>query len=126
MIRIAGMQVLISVATGTSGGTNTSSLAGLAAILKSSRDAEREADAYAVATLVAARIDPMGLKRFFEKLLTEEGKFSGGAFANLGTIFSTHPVTIDRIEQIKPLPEGVPLRTALSDEQWNDLKAICR
>jgi Zn-dependent protease with chaperone function len=125
MIRIAGMQVLISVATGTSGGTNTSSLAGLAAILKSSRDAEREADAYAVATLGAAGIDPMGLKRFFERLLTEEGKFSGGAFANLGTIFSTHPITIDRIDQIKPLPAGVPLRSALSDEQWRDLKAIC-
>jgi hypothetical protein len=67
----------------------------------------------------------MGLKRFFEKLLTEEGKFSGGAFANLGTIFSTHPITIDRIDQIKPLPAGVPLRSALSDEQWRDLKAIC-
>ena len=125
MIRIAGMQVLISVATGTSGGTNTSSLAGLAAILKSTRDAEREADAYAVATLSATRIDPMALKRFFEKILKEEGRSPGGAFANLGTIFSTHPVTIDRIDQIKPLPEGVPLRSPLSDEQWKDLKAIC-
>ena len=125
MVRIAGMQVLISVATGTSGGTNTSSLAGLAAILKSSRDAEREADAYAVATLSAARIDPLGLKHFFEKILNEEGKFSGGAFSNLGTVFSTHPVTTERIDQIKPLPAGVPLRPALSDEQWKDLKAIC-
>ena len=106
MIRIAGMQVLISVATGTSGGTNTSSLAGLAAILKSSRDAEREADAYAVAMLSAARIDPMGLKHFFEKLLTEEGKFFRRGSANLGTVFSTHPVTTERIDQIKPLPGG--------------------
>jgi Zn-dependent protease with chaperone function len=125
MLRIAGMQVLISVATGTSGGTNTSSLAGLAAILKSTRDAEREADAYAVAMLSAAHVDPMGLKHFFEKILKEEGKFSGGAFSSLGTVFSTHPVTTERIDQIKPLPAGAPLRSPLSDEQWKDLKAIC-
>lgn len=125
MIRIAGMQVLISVATGTSGGNNASSLAGLAAILKSSRDAEREADAYAVAMLSAARVDPMALKLFLEKILKEEGKFSGRVFSNLGTVFSTHPVTTERIAQIKPLPAGVALRAPLSDAQWKDLKAIC-
>jgi len=101
MIRIAGMQVLISVATGTSGGNYTSSLAGLAAILKSSRDAEREADAYAVGMLSAARVDPMALKHFFEKILKEEGKSAGSAFSNLGTVFSTHPVTTERMERIK-------------------------
>ncbi len=125
MIRIAGMQVLISVATGTSGGNNASSLAGLAAILKSSRDAEREADAYAVALLSAARIDPMGLKQFFDKILKDEGKTSGSAFSNLGTVFSTHPITAERIERIKPLPADVPPRSPLSDAQWNDLKGIC-
>jgi Zn-dependent protease with chaperone function len=125
MIRIAGMQVLISVATGTSGGNDASSLAGLAAILKSSRDAEREADAFAVAMLSAARIDPMAMKHFLEKILKEEGKFSGGVFSHLGTVFSTHPITTERIAQIKPSPAGVALRSLLSDEQWKDLKAIC-
>ena len=125
MIRIAGMQVLISVATGTSGGNNASSLAGLAAVLKSSRDAESEADAYAVAMLSAARVDPMALKHFLQKILKEEGKFPGGVFSNLGTVFSTHPITTERIAQIKPLPAGVALRPALSDEQWKDLKTIC-
>jgi beta-barrel assembly-enhancing protease len=125
MIRIAGMQVLISVATGTSGGNNASSLAGLAAILKSSRDAEREADAYSAAMLSAARIDPMGLKTFFEKILKDEGKSTGGAFSNLGTVFSTHPITAERIERIKPLPADVPPRSPLSDAQWHDMKGIC-
>jgi predicted Zn-dependent protease len=124
MVRIAGMQVLLSVATGTSGGTNASSLAGLAAILKSSRDAEREADAYAVAMLSAARVDPMGLKHFFEKVLAEEGRFPGAALTNLGTVFSTHPVTTERIDLIKPLPSGTPLKAPLSESQWQDLKAI--
>lgn len=125
MIRIAGMQVLISVATGTSGGNNASSLAGLAAILKYTRDAEREADAYAVAMLSAAHVDPMALKHFFEKILKEEGKSSGSAFSNLGTVFSTHPVTTERIERIKPLPAGVLPRSPLSEEQWKALKEIC-
>jgi predicted Zn-dependent protease len=125
LVRIAGVQVLLSVATGTSGGTNASSLAGLAAILQSSRDAEREADAYAVAMLSAARVDPMGLKHFFEKILNEEGKSPGGALSKLGTVFSTHPVTSERIELIQPLPAGTPQKPPISEDQWKDLKAIC-
>ncbi len=125
LIRVAGMQVLISVATGTSGGNDASSLAGLAAILKSSRDAESEADAYAVAMLGAVRIDPLALKHFLEKILREEGKISGGLFSHWGTIFSTHPITTERIAKIKPLPAGSALKPALSDKQWKDLKAIC-
>lgn len=125
LVRIAGVQVLLSIATGTSGGTNVSSLAGLAAILQSSRDAEREADAYAVAMLSAAHIDPLGLKHFFEKVLAEEGKSSGGALTKLGTVFSTHPVTTERIELIKPLSAGSLLRSPVTEDQWKDLKAIC-
>jgi Zn-dependent protease with chaperone function len=125
LVRIAGVQVLLSVATGTSGGTNASSLAGLAAILKSSRDAEREADSYAVAILGAARVDPLGLKHFFEKIMAEEGKSSGGTLSRLGTAFSTHPVTSERIELIQPLPAGTALNLPISEDQWKDLKAIC-
>ena len=125
LVRVAGLQVLLSVATGTSGGTNAGSIAGLAAILRSSRDAEREADAYAMAMLNAARIDPLGLKHFFEKVLAEEGKSSGGALSKLGTLFSTHPGTDERIGLIKPLPEGVQLKPPISGAQWKDLKAIC-
>jgi len=125
LVRIAGVQVLLSIATGTSGGNNASSLAGLAAILKSSRDAEREADSYAVAILGAARVDRLGLKHFFEKIMTEEGKSSGGPLSRLGTAFSTHPVTSERIELIQPLPAGTPLKPPISEDQWKDLKAIC-
>ena len=125
LVRIAGVQVLLSVATGTVGGTNTSSLAGLAAILQSNRDAEREADAYAVSMLGAARVNPLGLKNFFEKVLAEEGKPSGGALTKLGTAFSTHPVTTERIDLIKPLPAEVQLKPSITDAQWKALKAIC-
>jgi predicted Zn-dependent protease len=125
MVRAAGVQILISIATGGGGSDSISSLAGLAAIMRYSREAEAEADAYAVAMLSAARVDPLGLKHFFEKVMVEEGKSSGGALSKLGTVFSTHPVTTERIDLIKPLPEGVQLKPPISEAQWKDLKAIC-
>jgi Zn-dependent protease with chaperone function len=75
--------------------------------------------------LGAVRIDPLALKHFLEKILREEGKISGGLFSHWGTIFSTHPITTERIAKIKPLPAGSALKPALSDKQWKDLKAIC-
>jgi beta-barrel assembly-enhancing protease len=125
LVRITGLQILLSVATGTTSGTNASSVAGLAAILKSSREAENEADSYAVKTMGAAHIDPMQLGKFFKKMLAVEGKPSTGTFSTLGTIFSSHPGTEDRIGEIKPLPPGTEVQPALSPEQWKDLQAIC-
>jgi beta-barrel assembly-enhancing protease len=125
LVRITGLQILLSVATGTSGGTNASSVAGLAAIMQSSREAEREADAYAVKTMTAAQIDPIGLANFFRKMLADEGKHSGGALSKLGTLFSTHPGTEERIGQIKPLPAGAEVKPVLTDAQWKDLQGIC-
>ena len=74
----SGRAVLLSVATVTSGWYNTSFASGLAAILQSNRDAESEADAYAVSMLNAAASIRWCLKHFFERCLTEEGKPSGG------------------------------------------------
>jgi beta-barrel assembly-enhancing protease len=125
LVRITGVQILLSVASGTSGGTNASSIAGLAAIMRSSREAEREADAYAVATLTAAHIDSLGLKSFFEKMLAEDGKQTGGALGKLGSLFSTHPGTKERIELFKPVPVGTTLEPVLTETQWQDLKRIC-
>jgi beta-barrel assembly-enhancing protease len=125
LVRITGMQILLSVASGTSGGTNASSVAGLAAILNSSRDAERAADAYAVSTLTAARIDPLGLKKFFGKVQAEEGRQKPGTLGKLGSLFATHPGTAERIELIKPAANDVKLQPVMSQEQWQDLQRIC-
>jgi beta-barrel assembly-enhancing protease len=125
LVRITGLQILLSVATGSSGGTNASSVAGLAAILQSSRQAEREADAYAVKTLAATHLDPMALASFFRKMLLSEGKPSGGALSKLGSMFATHPGTEERIGDIKPLPAGTAMEPLLTDGQWPDLQAIC-
>jgi beta-barrel assembly-enhancing protease len=127
LVRIAGMQVLASVFTGSNGGDMTTNIAGLATLLSYSRKAEAEADAYARETLTKASIDPMGLKRFFEVIIKLEGekKDSNGTLAALGNLFSTHPGTEERIKEIQPLPAGATAKPSLTEEQWQALKKIC-
>ncbi len=127
LVRLTGMQVLASVFTGSNGGNTTTNLAFIATILKYSRSAEEEADAYARETMVRASINPMGLKAFFEKILKLEGhmKLDNGAFKALGSLFATHPGTEERIKEITPLPVGQVAVPALLPDEWQALKAIC-
>ncbi len=66
--------------------------------LSFSRDMEREADRKGIELLVASEIDPVGLKRFFERLLELQG--GGPGFLK---ILSTHPATDERIEDLQRL-----------------------
>ena len=127
MVRLTGMQVLVSLVTGSANGNITANTAMLAAILQYSRSAEDQADAYADETLTKARIDPEGLKRFFEKILKLETARTpqSDTLSALGNIFATHPGTAERMQRIKPLPPGVSAREALTPDQWQALKHIC-
>jgi beta-barrel assembly-enhancing protease len=131
LIRMTGLQVLISVMSGSNGGTTGENAAAFAALLQYSRAAEREADAYARTSLVNAHIDPLGLKRFFEKILKiEHGNGADGGkpsavLTKLGNIFATHPGTEERIKEITPLPAGIAPVTVLTPGAWEALKAIC-
>jgi len=62
--------------------------------LRFSRDAEREADKEGLRRLVAARIDPAGMIRFYEKL-AEEQRLSPPP------ILSTHPATGERLATLR-------------------------
>ncbi len=125
LIRVTGLQLLLSVVSGGTASSSTANLAGLAAILRSSRDAEREADAYALSMMERARIDPLGFKTFFEKILGERPGTGNETASALGNVFATHPGTKDRIALIKPLPAGVQPKSVMSDAQWQDLRKIC-
>lgn len=130
MVRLAGLQVLISVMSGSNGGDFTSNVAALAALLRYSRDAEREADAYARDTMDKANIDPMGLRSFFEKILKSDGGAAPAAgdtstLDRIGNVFSTHPGTEERIKDIQPLPAGRTADPVLTPEQWKSLQSIC-
>jgi beta-barrel assembly-enhancing protease len=123
LVRLTGLQLLISLATGSDGGSVLSNLAGLATLLRYTRTAEIRADDYAQMLLNRAKIDPLGLKRFFESVRKlEEARTPGGP---LGGLLSTHPATEERIARIKPLENG-PARSVMSDALWRALKAICK
>jgi beta-barrel assembly-enhancing protease len=125
LVRVTGAQILLGVLSAVAGNSNATSMLGVAAIMQTSQDAERAADAYAVATLTAAKINPLGLKTFFEKVLAEEGRAPGGTFGKLNSLFSTHPGTADRIKLITPWPDETTQKPVLTDAQWQDLKHVC-
>jgi Zn-dependent protease with chaperone function len=125
MVRAMGIELLLKIA---SGGGNIGGFAGLLAILRYSRDAEREADSFAVHQLRKVAIDSVGLKRFFERVMRLKGDrdSSGGIFGTVSDMMSTHPLTKERIDAIKPLPEGTATRPVISDADWISLKKLCK
>jgi beta-barrel assembly-enhancing protease len=131
MIRLTGMQVLLSIITGSDGGTLGSNVAALAAIMSYTREAEREADTYAQSALQNASIDPLGLRSFFEKIQKlepvspETDDKDASALDRIGNVFSSHPGTEERIDNIQPLPAGQTPIKIMTPEQWKALQNIC-
>lgn len=124
LVRATGLQILLSIVTG--GGSDAlASIAGVAAILTYTREAEAEADDVAIKLMTDAAIDPLGLKEFFEIILAEEGKSSSGGWGQFTSVLRTHPGTEDRIRKIQPLPDGILARPVMTDAQWEGLKKIC-
>jgi Zn-dependent protease with chaperone function len=123
LIRTVGLQLLLSAATGGGSGDGLSSFAGLLAILSYSRSAEVEADGFALEVLTRAKIDPLGLRRFFETIAREEGEPLKGAFGRVGNMMSNHPLTQERVDAIRPAQGEV--RPVMTDNEWQMLKSIC-
>jgi beta-barrel assembly-enhancing protease len=131
LVRVSGLQILVSVVSGGASTDVITSAAGLAAILRYSREAEREADEFARGVMLTASVDPMGLKNFFKKILKLEGGSTAdadtpsSALDKIGNVFSTHPGTEERINEIKPLPSGQTAVKVMTDEQWQALRKAC-
>jgi predicted Zn-dependent protease len=86
-----------------------------------SRDAESEADAFAVKVMPAAGLDPRGLTSFFETLRDQsEGKSRPPAF------LSSHPATEDRIEATSKLIAQATLPPGLTASDAGKLEIIQR
>jgi predicted Zn-dependent protease len=82
-----------------------------------SRDAEREADAFAVDVLAKADWDPNALPAFFETLLQQYG---GGGPAFL----SSHPATQERIENTEALIRAHDLPPGLRQDDDGKLEIV--
>lgn len=74
--------------------------------LKFSRGAEKEADRLGAQYMWAAGYDPNALVTFFEKLQTKDKRKPG----TISKLFSTHPLTGDRITEVRNLISRFPDR----------------
>lgn len=105
MSRAMGAQIVMGMVLGKEPGALQQAAAGLIAnggLSAYSRSAEREADAVAVNLLNRAGYDPNAMVTFFEKLLQIEQKQGGGGGIGL-SLFSSHPDTVERIDNAKSL-----------------------
>ena len=106
------------------GGYVLQQVAGIAlplTFLKFSRGAEKEADRLGAQYMWASGYDPNALITFFEKLQAQEKRKPG----TLEKIFSTHPMTGDRITEVRGLIERFPDRGEyqLSTSEFREVKS---
>ncbi len=106
------------------GGYIVRQVAGIAVplgFLKFSRGAEKEADRLGAQYMWASGYDPQALITFFEKLDAREKKKPGA----IAKVFSTHPMTTDRIKESSNLLARFPDKQEyqLSTSEFKDVKA---
>jgi beta-barrel assembly-enhancing protease len=95
-----------------------------------SREAEREADQYAIRMLRDAGISVKPFAAFFKKLdpFGKSGKVPAppptGRIGSVFDILSTHPAPAERVATIEAVPE-YPSTPALTDAEWKSLQTIC-
>ncbi|MCG3161468.1 MAG: Beta-barrel assembly-enhancing protease [Acidobacteria bacterium] len=89
--------------------------------LKFSRGAEKEADRLGAQYMWASGYDPNALITFFEKLQAKDKRKPG----TLSKVFSTHPMTGDRITEVRELIGRFPDRGEyqVSTSEFNQVKS---
>jgi predicted Zn-dependent protease len=89
--------------------------------LKFSRGAEKEADRLGAQYMWAAGYDPNALITFFEKLQAKEKKKPG----TLSKLFSTHPMTGSRIDEVRELIVRFPERNEyqINSSEFSQVKS---
>jgi predicted Zn-dependent protease len=117
-VLVAGASILGGGAVGQATGLSTS-LAAAAYLNSFGREAEMEADAFAVEVLPKAGYDPRGLVTFFYTLVHEGGARSAG-------FLSSHPATQDRIEAANEAIAAQPGSGALRVDDGGKLEIIQR
>jgi Zn-dependent protease with chaperone function len=89
--------------------------------LKYSREFEDEADEIATELLKKANVSDEGLITYFQRSLDQIGDAKG-----FSKYLSTHPVDKDRISHIKATKDVPFPRPSLNEQDWQDLKGICK
>ena len=120
-MQLAGM--VTEIAFGGGSGSVKRTVADLfttTGLLYYSREAEREADHFGLVNMYESGYDPRGMVGMFEKLKAhQEGPDPGG----WQLLFSTHPVTGERIENARSLTATLPPKKDLvaSTPEWAEI-----
>lgn len=117
IVKQMGLSALWMFATGDIGSGMAGSAATELLTLKFSRDAEREADAHGLDTLIRSGIDPQGMPDFF-RILAD--KAEAGAGSAPAAILSTHPQSEEREAALRTKLDSLPKRetTPLPWQPW--------
>jgi predicted Zn-dependent protease len=114
------MGVIVASAFGYGGLANLGGgLAAMAVLNTFGRDAEREADTFAIEVLPSAGYDPNGMVTFFETLRREGGP-------RPPAFLSSHPTTEDRIAETSAQIGALPPRGGLKVDDRGKLEIIQR
>jgi Zn-dependent protease with chaperone function len=121
MVRAIGIAAAAElVFTGSSG--TIGSLGQQVLELNYTRSAEREADQHALRILKEAKISPIPLAEFFDRLAKEFGEPTNSSTAS--TLFSTHPPSPERAALAKAAATYAT-EPAMTPQDWAALKSIC-
>lgn len=98
-----------------------------------SRDAEREADTFAIARLREARISPQALADYFARHEPAAAQTPDGSgrllretLRKIGDYASTHPAMASRAARFRAAAGDMPApRPALDADEWQAVRAVC-
>lgn len=119
-IQLAGLATDLLLGDAGTTANTVASLFTTMGLLNYSRVAEREADRDGLYTMYGADYDPRGMVDMFEKLKAARQGPEPGGWQNL---FSTHPMTEERINNAKKLIAQLPPKEGLmiNSPEWSEI-----
>ena len=120
MLQTGGSSFLLGLLFGDISGSGTLILLGRALVDTSySRDAETAADRFAADAMTALGRSPRPMGAFLVRL-------TGSGTGVVPPFLSSHPVSAARLEALKAREVPVMGAPLLTEEEWRDLKSICK
>lgn len=100
----------------------TAQASGIQSQLDYTRDHEREADRVGLAVMQQSGFDPLAMPAFFERMQ----KYNRLYESNAPDYLRTHPITTDRISDIKNRTENIPFRFVTDSPEFLFVRAKLR
>ncbi len=124
LVRSLGSYLFLNMVFGNTGSEDIILLANSIKQFKYSKEAEKQADKIAVTILENAGYTSDGLISFFKRMEKQQDIFNETS-KNILYYFSTHPITTERIKEIRKHSLLTKNKNQLSEKEWQSLRKIC-